>query len=145
MSHREFSIRNSSSRSVQFHIHRFCCIFSFLLQDFANLPEDQLPGKLQSSDLAVAKISVDMGQGRSISSSEASFLNSWPCWGQNGRCWQLPRRNPVEKALFYEKGKGGCHLVSPHKLKKICPAIIQVSDTEFSYRCQIQSSHTGVG
>ena len=38
----------------------------------------------------------------------------------------------MEKALFYEKGKGGCHLVSPHKLKKICPAIIQVSDWIFS-------------
>jgi len=73
-------------------------VYEKSLKDFANLPEDQLPGKLQSSDLAVAKISVDMGQGR---------------------------RNPVEKALFYEKGKGGCHLVSPHKLKKICPAIIQ--------------------
>ena len=32
----------------------------------------------------------------------------------------------MEKALIYEKGKGGCHLVSPEKLKKICPALIQV-------------------
>jgi len=73
-------------------------VYEKSLKDFANLPDDQLPGKLMSSDLAVAKISVDMGQGR---------------------------KNPVEKALIYEKGKGGCHLVSPHKLKKICPAIIQ--------------------
>ena len=50
----------------------------------------------------------------------------------------------MEKALFYEKGKGGCHLVSPHKLKKICPAIIQVSDTEFSYRCLIGYSANSI-
>jgi len=73
-------------------------VYEKSLKDFANLPEGLHPGKLVSSDLAVAKISFDMGQGR---------------------------RNPVEKALIYEKGKGGCHLVSPHKLKKICPAIIQ--------------------
>jgi len=73
-------------------------VYEKSLKEFANLPEERISGKLVSSDLAVAKISFDMGQGR---------------------------RNPVEKALFYSKGKGGCHLVSPQKLKKICPALIQ--------------------
>jgi len=69
------------------------------LKTFAKLPEGPLPGQLVSSDLAVAKISFDMGQGRN---------------------------NPVEKALFYEKGAlGKCHLVNPEKLKKYCPAVIQ--------------------
>ena len=40
------------------------------------------------------------------------------------------RNNPVEKALFYEKGAlGKCHLVNPEKLKKYCPAVIQVLES----------------
>ena len=36
----------------------------------------------------------------------------------------------MEKALFYEKGAlGKCHLVNPEKLKKYCPAVIQVLET----------------
>jgi len=73
-------------------------VYEKSLKEFANLPEERISSQLVSSDLAVARISFDMGQGR---------------------------RNPVEKALFYSKGKGGCHLVSPQKLKKICPALIQ--------------------
>ena len=36
----------------------------------------------------------------------------------------------MEKALFYEKGAlGKCHLVNPEKLKKYCPAVIQVLES----------------
>ena len=36
----------------------------------------------------------------------------------------------MEKALFYEKGAlGKCHLVNPEKLKKYCPAVIQVFES----------------
>ena len=82
-----------------------------------------------------------MGQGRSVHHYlDISLMKGifsphkdahlvW-CWDQNACLW-LPRRNPVEKALFYSKGKGGCHLVSPQKLKKICPALIQVALNSF--------------